>query len=63
MEKILLTTQEAADFLGIGRAKLYEYLGDEIPVVRIGRAVRVHIDDARKFADSKREEARSGDAA
>jgi excisionase family DNA binding protein len=63
MDKILLTTQEAADFLGIGRAKLYEYLGREIPVVRIGRAVRVHIDDARRFADAMRDEARKGDAA
>lgn len=63
MEKLLLTTQEAADLLGIGRAKLYQYLGHEIPVVRIGRAVRVHIDDARIFADSRREAAQSGDAA
>jgi excisionase family DNA binding protein len=63
VDKILLTTQEAADALGIGRVKLYSYLGKGLPVVRIGRSVRVHVDDVRKFAEAMREEARRGDAA
>jgi excisionase family DNA binding protein len=62
MEKLLLTTQEAADVLGIGRVKLYQYLGHELPVVRIGRSVRVHVDDVRKFAEERREAAQRGDA-
>lgn len=42
MDKGLLTTTEAAEYLGIGRTKLYELLAaNELPTVRIGRAVRV----------------------
>jgi excisionase family DNA binding protein len=38
-----LRVQEAADLLGLSRATLYQMLaaGDQIPVVRIGRAVRI----------------------
>jgi excisionase family DNA binding protein len=65
MEKLLLTIREAADVLGMGRTKLYEQLDKSggIPVVRIGRSVRVHVDDVRKFAEIQRERARSRDAA
>jgi excisionase family DNA binding protein len=63
LEKILLSTAEAAEALGIGKTKIYEYLGRDLPVVRIGRSVRVHVDDVRRFADQMREAARSGDAA
>jgi excisionase family DNA binding protein len=57
MEKLLLTTREVADLLGIGRTKLYEQLDkpNDIPVVRLGRSVRVHVDDVRQFADRQRE--------
>jgi excisionase family DNA binding protein len=57
MEKLLLTTREVADLLGIGRTKLYEQLDkpNGIPVVRPGRSVRVHVDDVRQFADRQRE--------
>lgn len=42
MEKELLTVGEAAEALSIGRTKTYELIaGGVIPVVRIGRAVRV----------------------
>jgi excisionase family DNA binding protein len=65
MEKLLLTIREAADVLSMGRTKLYEQLDKSggIPVVRIGRSVRVHVDDVRKFAEIQREQSRSGDAA
>lgn len=55
MDKVLLTTTEAAAALGLGRTKLYDYLGTEaLPSVRIGRAVRVHVDDVRRFAEEQR---------
>jgi excisionase family DNA binding protein len=41
--RILLRVHEAADMLGVSRAKMYELLAanNEIPVVRVGRAIRV----------------------
>lgn len=42
MDKLLLTIPEAAAQLGLGRSKIYQLLGEGIlPVVRIGRAVRI----------------------
>jgi excisionase family DNA binding protein len=38
---LLLRVEEAARMLAISRATLYPMLGRQIPVVRIGRAVRV----------------------
>ena len=41
--QILLRVHEAADMLGVSRAKMYELLAanNEIPVVRVGRAMRI----------------------
>jgi excisionase family DNA binding protein len=42
VNKLLISTGEAADWLGIGKTKLYELIGrGDIPTVRIGRAVRI----------------------
>ena len=40
-ESLLLRVEEAAELLSISRTLLYPMLGREIPVVRIGRSVRV----------------------
>lgn len=41
MERGLLKADEAATYLGLGRSKLYELIAaGELPLVRIGRAVR-----------------------
>jgi len=41
-ESLLLRAEEVARLLGIGRTKVYELIGrGELPVVRIGRLVRV----------------------
>ncbi len=37
----LLRVQEAAELLGISRAALYQFLDRDLPVVRLGRSVRV----------------------
>lgn len=43
--RLLLTVEEAADALAISRTSLYVLLGKgEIPVVHIGRSVRVPVD-------------------
>lgn len=42
MEKLMLTISETAEVLGIGRSKMFELLGSgRLPVVRIGKAVRI----------------------
>jgi excisionase family DNA binding protein len=43
MTKELLRIEEVADQLGIGRTKCYELLAPQgpLPVIRIGRAVRI----------------------
>ena len=42
MDKLLLTIPEAAAQLGLGRSKMYQLIGEGlIPVVRLGRSVRV----------------------
>ena len=44
MEQILMTVDEAAKALSIGRTKTYELVGSGIiPSVRIGRSVRVPV--------------------
>ena len=41
-EALLLKPNDAAKMLGIGRSKLYSLIGaGELPVVRIGRCVRI----------------------
>lgn len=42
VETLLLTTEEAAIVLGIGRTKVFEMLAaGELPAIRIGRCVRI----------------------
>lgn len=52
MEKLLLTIDEAAELVGLGRSKLYELVRTgQIDSVKIGRARRVHIAAVRAFVD------------
>lgn len=51
-EKILLTVNEAAIRLSLGKSKLYELIArGEIPVVRIGRATRINALTLQKWAE------------
>jgi excisionase family DNA binding protein len=50
MDKLLLTTLEAATALGISRSKLYELLASgQLPSVRIGTCRRVPADAVHSF--------------
>jgi excisionase family DNA binding protein len=50
--KLLLTIPEAAQRIGLGRSKLYELIqSGEVPVVRIGRAVRISTERLREWAE------------
>ncbi|WP_197025978.1 helix-turn-helix domain-containing protein [Nocardioides sp. URHA0020] len=50
---VLLTVEEAAQYLRIGRSKIYELLRDEtLASVRIGRRRLVHVVEVNRYADS-----------
>ena len=46
---LLLRVEEAALMLAISRTTLYPLLGRDIPIVRIGRSVRIPADALRHF--------------
>ncbi len=58
--RILLRVPEAADLLGLSRATLYALLaGDsQIPVVRIGRSVRIPLAGLQQWVDQRTEDSR-----
>ncbi len=56
MEKLLLKLPEAGERLGLGRSKLYELIQEGVlPVVRIGRSVRVPASELERFVQRLRE--------
>ncbi len=58
MEKLLVTAEEAAESLGIGRSKVYELIRTgQIPSVRIGSCRRIATIDVLALIDRLREEA------
>ncbi len=58
MDKLLLTAEEAAQVLGIGRTKVYELLAaGRLASVKIGTCRRVPADALRLYVASLRDEA------
>ncbi len=58
MEKLLLKVPEAAELVGLGRSKLYELMqAGEIPVIRIGRGVRIPVNGLREWVARQAEAA------
>lgn len=56
MEQRLLTTKEAAQYLGLSKAFLERdrWLGARIPFIKVGsRAVRYRLSDLNSYLDSK----------
>lgn len=48
--QLLLTVPDAAARVGLGRSKLYELIAaGELPVVRIGRSVRISAERLREW--------------
>ena len=57
MERMLLTSKEAAKALNICERTLYGLTkAGELPVVRIGRAVRYNVQDLKDFIEKKSSE-------
>jgi excisionase family DNA binding protein len=62
-ESLLLDSREVERLLGIGRTKVYELIASEqIPVVRIGRCVRVPRDQLRTWIEQRTAPRMSRDA-
>lgn len=58
----LMTTDEVADLLSVKPATIRKWVHlQEIPVVRLGRAVRFRADELEKWIDNKSQKARSWD--
>jgi excisionase family DNA binding protein len=58
VDRLLLTPEDAAELLGVGRTKLYELLRvGAIESVRIGRARRVPADALHEYVTRLRKDA------
>lgn len=52
--RLLVTVQEAAAVLAIGRTTLYQLIADgQMSTVRIGRAVRIPVAELEAFVDRR----------
>jgi excisionase family DNA binding protein len=59
-EALLLTVEQAADRLGLGRTKTYQLMwSGEIEAVKIGRSVRVPVASLDQFVERLRSESRT----
>ena len=62
--RLLLTVEEAADRLGIGRSLMYELMGDgHIASIHVGRLRRVPLESLTDFVAALRHQARQPDPA
>ncbi len=54
MQRLLLRAEEVQEALGLGRSKTYQLIASgELPVVRIGRCVRVPAEALQLWIDDK----------
>ena len=61
MEKLLLRPVEAADLIGMGRAKTYELIRQGLlPSVRIGKSVRVPVRELQAWVEKQVESQAGG---
>jgi excisionase family DNA binding protein len=57
MDRLLLRVEEAAEYLSLGRSKTYQLVATgELPVVRIGRSVRVPAAALRRWVEQQAEQ-------
>ncbi|AJM78080.1 DNA-binding protein [Rathayibacter toxicus] len=53
MEKMLLTPEEVAEMLGIGRSTVYNLIGEHLlRSFKIGRSRRVLVSDVQEYVDN-----------
>lgn len=52
-QRLLARPEEAAELLGVGRSTIYELMrAGELPVVHIGRAARIPIQDLHHWVEA-----------
>jgi excisionase family DNA binding protein len=57
-QRLLLRIPEAAETLGIGRTKIYELIATgELPIIRVGRAVRISVSTLQKWVEAREQQA------
>ncbi len=54
MEPLLIRAEEAAKLLGLGRSKVFQMIAaGELPVIRMGRSVRVPRAELMRWIESR----------
>lgn len=57
MDRLMLRPAEAADAIGVSRARCYELISNgTIPSVKIGASIRVPVDALRQWIDQQLEQ-------
>lgn len=56
-QPLLITVEEAAKLLSIGRTKMYELINNEgLPVHRFGTMVRISVTELQEWLDARKEQ-------
>ncbi len=59
-QRLLLRVPEVAKALGLGRTKVYELIATgELPVIRLGRAIRVSVTALQKWVEEREKQSLS----
>ena len=51
----LLTIPQVAQYLGVCRAHVYKLINNGLPVIRLGRVVRIHMTSLQRWLEDQEE--------
>ena len=51
----LLTIPQVAEYLGVCRAHVYKLINNGLPVIRLGRLVRIHMTSLQRWLQDQEE--------
>jgi excisionase family DNA binding protein len=51
----LLTLPQVAQYLGVCRAHVYKLINNGLPVIRLGRLVRIHMPSLQRWLEDQEE--------
>jgi len=51
----LLTIPQVAEYLGVCRAHVYKLINNCLPVIRLGRVVRIHMTSLQRWLEDQEE--------
>src|SRR5690348_397620 len=55
-QTLLLTVPQVASNLGVCRAHVYKLIKDGLPVIHLGRSLRIHIDSLQRWLQEQEQE-------